>query len=457
MSFPRENNQMKHELTRLGYEVPRTTWSYTEQQAHEREQQEKSQHPPEPQHASSSSGRKRTRDDYLEGRIEDPPEQQFVPPGSMLPPPLPRQSRVSKPAVEMYSGGEWRDARTSDEVNALPTLPSSSQNHGQYLMSGALPPQARHTQQNLQAPQPYNGFVRQDRQAQAMNAGAGNARDSNESVLAYQKPHDVSRNRQDSAYQHGQYELNANQGRPSGPAMRQPLIVVPDRGNLPQRGTSTKMTNSGYTHGRLLPTRDSVIAPAVQPVPHMSRVMQSPFFNSSVSPQSYRLNGHMNDSTVHHDNLASSLGRMRMDLDQDAPPKTRSLNTLSFIQEPYSQSNKPVFTRPESRTPWSRAAVTRQDQQFPMQPGQPVSYISDPRLSTGYSPAAAPLPRHSSRQHAGRTSNTQITGMRGVKGSSMMGGMDGGYGQGGVSNGYRFPYQQQRGLGTATGRRSVRR
>lgn len=456
----RENNQLKHELKRLGFEVPRTTWSFKqsarEPDAHQHGQMQHTEHGQEseslPHQESSSSSRKRTRPDYLPKVIESYPDEHFVPPQTMAPPPVPIHPRQSKPAVEVYSGGGWRHAHTSDEA----VVARPGQSHDLYISDRAPPPRARHeydemlvkrtdgraspTKDRAEA-QPYSrthlGTVMQDPHQEVMR----NSRlPVHEAVFRRPDPVD---------------EMTIS------PAIRQSFLPPSDSSQPRQRDSGYQSVTDNYNLGRRLPTRDSMRASAVQPVSQsMKKAMESPFFqlhsfhdrqvpttpsrpNSFYAPQPER--------------LVSGLGRMRMDIDE-TPPQSKSLNMLSFIQEPYSRSNKPVSLQSESQVNWPRPAASRQSQQFPMQAASHRPFIADPRLSSTRSSFVPPPSATVGRQVPSRSLAMPLQGFRGVKGSSSIAGPSyNAYQGGGVSNAPRFPYQQQRVLNTASGRRSVRR
>lgn len=92
------------------------------------------------QHASSSSGRKRNRDEYREEAPDDSYDdsrQQPTTSGSRPQRDL-RHASARDSHIEMYSGGGWRDARSKDERARYDPVSAN-------VMSDALP--SRHNRQ----------------------------------------------------------------------------------------------------------------------------------------------------------------------------------------------------------------------------------------------------------------------------------------------------------------------
>jgi hypothetical protein len=246
------------------------------------------------------------------------------------------------------------------------------------------------------------------------------------------------------------------------PAMRQPFQPMSSKGHLRQRDSGYQSAANDYVAENLLPTRGSAVDSTVQPVSHMmSKAIESPFFQAPLPHARQSIPRPIQQPhsicRPQHDQLVTGLDRMQMDIDVPTPPKTRSLNTLSFIQEPYSQSNKPVFSRPQSGAVWQRAPASKQNQLPSMQCDPQVSYIQDPRMSRQSAAMGRPTFTNGQRQISSRSSNNQFPGFRGVKGSSLAGPSYSSHHMGVSSNVPRFPYQQQRGLNSGSGRRSVRR
>lgn len=383
-----------------------------------------------------------------------------MPPPAMAPPPAPRHSRPPKLPVEMYSAGGWRNAHTSDEGVSLP-INRASGNSEVYNMSSALPPSQTHAQESQTVRTADFEVTRQ--QWPVLASRTENVHNGYAPSAFHQDPRVLYRvNQHDSTRGAPMQEQIPMQESSRSPAMRQSFQPMPGRDHVQKRDSGYHSVANDYVTENLLPTRDSVIAPAVQPASRMmSKVMESPFFQALLPQGRKRVPTPMqqrNSTRVtNHEQLVGGLDHMQMDIDVRTPPKTRSLNTLSFIQEPYSQSNKPVFPRPESRAVWPRAPASRQNQLPSMQRGPQVSYIQDPRMSRPSAIMGPPAFTNGSHQISSRSSNNQFTGFRGVKGSSLAGPSYNNHQMGVSSNVPRFPYQQQRGLNTASGRRSVRR
>lgn len=376
----------------------------------------------------------------------------------MPPPPLPRHHKLSKPSVEVYSAGGWRHAHTNDEGVALSTL-DPPQARNSYMMSGALQPRQSYAYALADVGDRHEAVQRR-RQAQEPYS---------EEIYSPLGP-PVQHHDQHTTGYHDRHlpihEFLIDRQTPvqefsRSLAMQQSFTPAPARGHLSQRDSGYHLIANGYNAKNRASRRDLIIPSAVQPSPHgMAKAKESSFSHADVQPPRQVLQTPMMTRSMPHpqpEQLVPGFGRMRMDVVDDTPRKSRSLNALSFIQEPYTQTNKPVYTSPTSRAIWSRAAANTHAQDFPMQHIQNRTYLPGPRVSPSRG-RVAPSYTNKTRQLPSRNPHMQLDGFRGVKGSSLLGPS---YNNNRVdtnSNTQRFPYQQQqRGLYTANGRRSVRR
>ncbi|RDI85304.1 hypothetical protein Vi05172_g4802 [Venturia inaequalis] len=455
---------------------------------------------PDVQHLSSSSSRKRRRiKDYhedltdadLEVLMNAPFQQRRDIQQSMLPPSHPTQravqrhlptrrdpressssqrylesrsnvdarSRSNFPEVQMYHNGAWdddgqEDAHESQHLRSYqPSRPA--------LMSGEIGPASGRRgphmdQQNVEVvPQPR--FTKPA--PELRNGNEGYARQtlpqSHSDSLQYQQNLNLStRNLQTPAAR-----LLPSRAASRSSFVRQSLISAPSRGNMrgPDSGyysNSKPQYTSGYEQ------MDENYATA--PPDRISQPLNSPFFkphfNGPVPQQDSPV--YQRGGTRQSEQLESGLRHLRMEpASQQPQPRMRpSLNALSFIDEPYTSTNQPIYAQqrgPFSQSqeqPYKPAVISRagfiQDPRVPQQPHRPSNSI---RLPSAMPSSSQPLAHTQKVSRTGRSIVRSIGG-QGVRPNTNSYSPGGGYfprtNAGAVSS---------RGIFSAAGRRSVKR
>jgi hypothetical protein len=190
---------------------------------------------------------------------------------------------------------------------------------------------------------------------------------------------------------------------------------------------------------------------------NIAKTSQSSFFHGEARTHPVALHRSKPTHSVHHqqpEQIVSGMDRWYMEPQNDIPPMSQSLNSLSFTQEPYTQANKPVYARPAPQTLLSRATLS-QNNSFTSRPNQHHTCLRDPQFPAS-SASAAPSDTQSMLHIPSRRTDVQIDAFRGVKGGSVQEPAYK-YQPGTTMNQFRFPYHHQQDLNTAGGRRSVRR
>ncbi|QDS76470.1 hypothetical protein FKW77_004949 [Venturia effusa] len=471
-----ENALLKDQLVGLGYAVPQTEWSMKKPPPeggaiscnHNNDAPRGEQRPAEAsdvpfrnqyrqkevQHLSSSSSRKRTREDYLEGvtdgdfevLMEAPSQQRRRTRDSMLPPPLPTQHAAQRslptrrdhfddspsrqyldsrsnievhphenaPEVQAYQDGAWNNARRQDMQTPRPSRPY--QPSGPPLMSGVsgLASGRRGSRIDRQV----EGAVSQPRLTRPPpDPRNGNEVDSHHSMsqshsnlLQYQQNHNEQiRNAQTPATR-----LLPSRAGSRSSFVRQPLVSVPAHGNIraPDSGYYSNV-NPHYTSGYEPLDENYGHAPSRQ-ADHWSRPsFDSPFFKPHFHGPVQQQESPMRQRGATHqsEQLTSGLRHLRMEpVSQQPQPRTiPSLNALSFIDEPYTSANQPVFSRrsgPFSRNqeeqPYRPAVISRagfiQDPRIPHQVRQQSNSI---RLPSAMPPSSQQLAHTSKGSRSG--------------------------------------------------------
>jgi hypothetical protein len=445
-----ENTQMRRQLKQLGFRVPRPKYSMDLEKANEAEPPTNANagmngHADQQPHDSSSSGMRRPREVFLEDTGDEPNGNHFNDYELMPPPPKP-QHRQQNQAMEIFSGGDWRNAHASDEDFAPPVhlLPQAQK---QYMMGDALRPQQRQTNGSALQPRHDSQHVRSDEM---------------DKLLAFSLPRRGQTEQRYSTDKQADYNAPINQSLPPPsddgrvPQMRQPLATTHAPNSLhPREPKFNRIENTHVTCPRLL-SRDPRAQVDTEGVDHgRSRTTSSPFFYDATEPPNTSFHPQMvaAQRLQQADQFLSSLDGMRMDVDVETPPKTQSLNDLSFIQQPYTRSNKPVYSRPDSRAVWSRAAAPDSHaQQYGMPAVQNRSYLPNPGPQPLRPTAPPPVP--GSRQMQCRSLGPQNGGgFSGFAKSSLLNAPT----YNASSYQTRFPLQQRSGVSTGNALRSIRR
>jgi hypothetical protein len=228
--------------------------------------------------------------------------------------------------------------------------------------------------------------------------------------------------------------------------MRQPLTPAPLREFTRQRDSGYLSIEPEYPGRKVRDPR--VAAPMVNEI---KKNMQSPFFHGKAARPVHTPVASRSIDAPQHEQLASGLHRMRMESSHDSPPISQSLNTLSFIEEPYTNRNQPVFTRSASHTLFSRQLQYQAKVFDPRTDKQ--SYLPEPRHTASRVIATASTMQPARQSFSRRGENIHFDTFRGSKGAMMPPPLPS---RSGASRS-RFPYQQQRTIYTANVRRSVRR
>lgn len=363
------------------------------------------------------------------------------------------QERAGGCPVEVYANGRWQIARTRDRASSVHEL-KRSQPRGDFMMSGALHPGQKDTAvQNTD-------FSSSTHPGQIVSR-LHDPREHHSSIDArfddqMMRPPDKNMHLKSPYTGH---DLPADQQQPllaipRSSAMRQPLGQALADGSLRQRlsGAQAVTDMIGADHelagNRPIPSRHDGL-----PTRAVINPTSSPFLYNAHS-QRHLLQLPMGNPPIPRSRsgrVALYPNHSRMDLDR-TPPMGQSLNSLSFVQEPYTSMNKPIYTLPTTRASFSRAAPNWSAEPR-TDPSQGRSYTQNEDVS-GISLVAPTFRRP--QQPGSRISNVDIGGLKGVKGSSVsVPPLERQFGMSAFDS--RFPYQQQRGLNTAGGRRSVRR
>lgn len=456
------------------------------------------------QQLSSGSSRKRTREDYLEDLtdadlevlMDAPVQQRHEVRESMLPPSLPRQhttqrlmptqrdhfensssqrylesssnvdgpSRSNVPEAQTYHNGAWNDTRREDAQVSQPLR--SYQPSGPALMSGAIGSTSgrrgsQMERQNVEVvAQPR--FTRPGPQSRSENECYSHRSmpQSRSGLLQYQQnPNESKRNIQTPAAQ-----LLPSRAASRSSFVRQPLIPAASRGNI--RGPDSGYCSNGkpqYTSGYDDMDENYVQAASQQAdrisQPSFGSPFFKPHFNGPVPQQESPL--YQRGATRQSEQLVTGLRRLRMEpASQQPQPRLRpSLNALSFIDEPYTATNQPIyaqqrgpFSQSQEEQPYRPAVISRagfiQDPRVPQQPRRQSDSI---RLPSAMPSSSQPL-AHTRKGSKNGGSMVRSIGGQGVRGSTNSYSPGGGY----------FPRTNagvvsSRGIFSAAGRRSVRR
>jgi hypothetical protein len=376
----------------------------------------------------------------------------------MPPPPLPTHPRRANSKVETLSDGRWRQTRLSDEIRPLQQQTRLPVANDAYMMNGALPSRQKHYTS-------VNDYVCPEQRYEPRQPAAQHAeqyyvpaqpvkhhRDEQRPSPVKPFVNDPSPNTQVTYINEQQptYECSRSS------VMGQPLMPVHLHSNVRQRNSGYHSIAGDYVAEHRLPTREPVMPRTGESITHnMAKAMESPFFQANQQqPRHPYLRTPMathSSPVPQPEQLSSGVGRLHMAPLNDTPPMSQSLNSLSFIQEPYTEANKPVYTRSASRTLPSRL-VPPQRNSFAAQPNQHRSYLQDPHCPPSRT-SVAPSIGQSIRHILSRRNDVQLNAFKGVRSSLQV------PTYGTNTNQSRFPYQQhqQRGVYTANGRRSVRR
>lgn len=453
------------------------------------------------QHPSSSSSRKRTHEDYLEG-LTDADLEVLMNASvqgrretreSMLPPPLPTQRAAQRPIptrreqlesnssqrylesrsnidsrphanvpdIQTYQDRAWNDARHEDTQVSQPLRPY--QPSGPPLMSGAIGPgpSQRGSQMDHQNV-PQQRFTRPAPESRSGNEGhfRQSIPQSHSDLLQYQQnSNDPNRNIQTPAAR-----LLPSRVASRSSFVRQPLISAPSRGNV--RGPDSGYYSNGeHQHNSLYGHVDENYAPAPSrqadsmPQPSFDSPFFKPHFSGPVPQQESPM--YQRGATRQSEQLVTGLRHLRMEPASQQPwPRTRpSLNALSFIDEPYTSTNQPIYARQrgafsqsQEEQPYRPVVVSRagliQDPRVPQQPRRQSNSI---RLPSAMPSSSQPL-AHTSKGSRSGGSMVRPIGGQGVRPSTNSYSPGGGY----------FPRinggtASSRGIFSAAGRRSVRR
>ncbi|TID13803.1 hypothetical protein E2P81_ATG01736 [Venturia nashicola] len=523
----RENTLLKNQLVDLGYAVPQTEWSMKKPPPmggaipfSQADDPPRSEQQPvmavdttprdryrqsDMQCLSSSTSRKRTRKDYLEGLtdadlevlMDAPVQQRRGTRESMWEPLLPTQraaqttlpirnnqfersssqryldprSKIDAhscsdvPEVQMYQNSAWNDAR---HENAASQSSRPSQPSGPALMGGSLG--AAPGWHGFRIDQQKAGVEQQPRltrPAPEWRTGAEGyshrAMPQFESDLRQhqQNPNDSSRGVQTPVAR-----MLHSRAASRSSFVRQSLIPALSRGNI--RGPDSGYHSNGKPqHISDYKYMDENYAPA--PPRQTDRVSQpsfdSPFFkphfNGPVPQQESPV--YQRGATRQSEQLVSGLRHLRMEpASQQPQPRLRpSLNALSFIDEPYTATNQPIYAQQRGPLSQSREEQTYQYRpavishagfiQDPRVPQQPRRQPNTIRLPSAMPSSSQPL-AHMSKGSKSGGSMVRSIGVQRVRPSTNSYSPGGGYfprtNAGAVSS---------RGIFSAAGRRSVRR
>jgi hypothetical protein len=162
--------------------------------------------------------------------------------------------------------------------------------------------------------------------------------------------------------------------------MRQPLIPVASRGNI--RGPdSGSLSNVELHHNGYEPANEDFTPGTAR---HYDRLppsaVESPFFkphfngptNNQVSLSDQRSSGGQSEQ------LVSGLRHLQVEPAALQPRLRPSLNALSFIDEPYTSTNQPIYA--QQQRPFSTVPQQRETQPFRPAVISRSGFIEDPRV-----------------------------------------------------------------------------
>lgn len=452
---------------------------------------------------SSSSSRKRTRKDYLEGLtdgdleglLDVPFHHQHKTRKSMLPPPLPMQRppqratvvrrgqlestptqrylesssnivypRLNVSELQLYQDGAWNDARQEDGELSQSLRPYQ---RPEPTMSGAIGPapgrqslEGTHVDHRNARPVPQPRFTRPAPDSRMGNDGQvrQSGPPSHSELLQYQQnANELNRHLQTPAAR-----LLPSRAASRSSFVRQSLISAPSRGN--NRGTDSGYFSNGEPQRRSrygITDENFAPAPPCQGDRTSQPSLKSPFFMPKFSGPIAQ-----QESPMYHrgasrqpQQLERGFRHLGMESLSQTPRVRPSLNALSFIDEPYTSTNQPIFTQQRDafsqsheEQPYRPAVISRagfiQDPRVQQQPRRNTNSI---RLPSGIPSSSQPL-AHTTKGARSGGSMVRPIGRKTVQPSANSYSPGGGY----------FPRNNagavsSRGIFSAAGRRSVRR